>query len=37
VFVDVDDMKEEKVELNFENIEVPEPVIQKKKKRRKLL
>jgi hypothetical protein len=35
VFVDVDDMKEEKVEISFENIEVP--VLAKKKKKRKLL
>jgi hypothetical protein len=33
-FVDVDDMKEEKVELSFENVEVQLP---KKKKRKKLL
>jgi hypothetical protein len=37
-FVDVDDMKEEKVEINFDNIEVP--VLQpptKKRKKKKLL
>ena len=35
-FVDVDDMKEEKVELSFENVDVPvQP--PKKKKRKKLL
>jgi hypothetical protein len=34
-FEDVDDMKEEKVELSFENIEVP--VQQPKKKKRKKL
>ena len=35
-FVDVDDMKEEKVELSFDNVQVPPPV-NKKKKKRKLL
>lgn len=34
-FVDVDDMKEEKVELAFENVEIPLP--SKKKKKKKLL
>ena len=34
-FVDVDDMKEEKIELSFDNI--PDPVKKKKKKKRKLL
>lgn len=34
-FVDVDDMKEEKVELSFDS--VPDPVKKKKKKKRKLL
>ena len=33
-FVDVDDMKEEKVEVNFDNLKVP---LTKKKKKRKLL
>lgn len=36
-FVDVDDMKVEKVEMSFENVEVPVVVAQKKKKKRKLL
>ena len=39
-FVDVDDMKEEKVELSFENVEVPDATAvpkKKKKKKRKLL
>lgn len=35
-FVDVDDMKEEKVELSFENVAVP-VLNKKKKKKRKLL
>lgn len=34
-FMDVDDMKEEKVELNFDNVDIP--VVAKKKKKRKLL
>jgi hypothetical protein len=36
-FVDVDDMKVEKVEMSFENVEVPTAAAQKKKKKRKLL
>jgi hypothetical protein len=36
-FVDVDDMKEEKVELSFDNVEVPVAKSAKKKKKRKLL
>lgn len=36
-FVDVDDMKVEKVEMSFENVDVPAVVVQKKKKKRKLL
>lgn len=37
-FVDVDDMKEEKVELSFENVTVPvQPPKKKKKKKKKLL
>lgn len=36
-FVDVDDMKDEKVELSFENVMVPVPTKSKKKKKRKLL
>lgn len=36
-FVDVDDMKEEKVELSFENVEVVSPPPKKKRKRKKLL
>ena len=38
-FVDVDDMKEEKVELSFDNVPVPEAALpaKKKKKKRKLL
>mmetsp|Transcript_20836 Transcript_20836/g.23802 ORF Transcript_20836/g.23802 Transcript_20836/m.23802 type:complete len:708 (+) Transcript_20836:168-2291(+) len=37
-FVDVDDMKEEKVEMSFENVEVPvQPPKKKKKKKKKLL
>jgi hypothetical protein len=36
-FVDVDDMKEEKVELSFENVEVVAPPPKKKKKKKKLL
>jgi hypothetical protein len=35
-FVDVDDMKEEKVTLSFESVEVPVPVTRKKKKKRLL-
>jgi len=35
-FVDVDDMKEEKVELSFDNVQVPPPVTKKKKKRKLL-
>jgi len=35
-FVDVDDMKEEKVELKFDNVEIPVEA-PKKKKRKKLL
>jgi hypothetical protein len=36
-FVDVDDMKEEKVELSFTEVENMQPVKKKKKKKRKLL
>eukprot|EP00547_Thalassionema_nitzschioides_P005535 CAMPEP_0194206898 /NCGR_PEP_ID=MMETSP0156-20130528/5806_1 /TAXON_ID=33649 /ORGANISM="Thalassionema nitzschioides, Strain L26-B" /LENGTH=700 /DNA_ID=CAMNT_0038933539 /DNA_START=181 /DNA_END=2283 /DNA_ORIENTATION=+ len=36
-FVDVDDMKEEKVALSFENVEVPVQPPKKKKKKKKLL
>jgi len=36
-FVDVDDMKEEKVELSFENVKVVAPPPKKKKKKKKLL
>ena len=38
-FVDIDDMKEEKVELSFDNIPVPDAtlLVKKKKKKRKLL
>jgi hypothetical protein len=36
-FVDVDDMKEEKVELSFDNVEVVAPPPKKKKKKKKLL
>lgn len=35
-YIDVDDMKEEKVELNFDNVDVP-IATKKKKKKRKLL
>jgi len=36
-FVDVDDMKEEKVELSFENVNVVAPSSKKKKKKKKRL
>jgi hypothetical protein len=36
-FVDVDDMKEEKVELSFENAQVVAPPLKKKKKKMRLL
>lgn len=36
-FVDVDDMKEEKVELSFENVQVVAPPPKKKKKKKRLL
>ena len=36
-FVDVDDMKEEKIELAFDNIEIPMEPPKKKKKKKKLL
>ena len=37
-FVDVDDMKEEQVDLSFENVEVPvQPFKKKKRKKKKLL
>ena len=36
-FVDVDDMKEEKVEMSFDNVELPIQPLAKKKKKRKLL
>ena len=36
-FVDVDDMKEEKVQLSFENVQVVAPAPKKKKKKKKLL
>ena len=36
-FVDVDDMKEEKVELAFDNVEIPVGPPKKKKKKKKLL
>lgn len=37
-FIDVDDMKEEKVELSFDAVQVPDPsATTKKKKKRKLL
>ena len=36
-FVDVDDMKEEKVEMSFDNIDVPVQPPKKKKKKKKLL
>ena len=38
-FLDVDDMKDEKVELSFENVNVlaPPPKKKRKKKRKKLL
>jgi len=36
-FVDVDDMKEEKVDLAFDKVPIPPPVTKKKKKKRKLL
>jgi len=35
-FVDVDDMKEEKVQLDFENLDIPPPPKKKKKKKKKL-
>ncbi|CAB9519926.1 Serrate RNA effector molecule homolog [Seminavis robusta] len=36
-FVDVDDMKEEKVEMSFDNVDVPVQPPKKKKKKKKLL
>lgn len=36
-FVDVDDMKEEKMEVSFDNVEIPGVALKKKKKKRKLL
>jgi hypothetical protein len=36
-FVDVDDMKQEKVEMAFDNVEIPMQPPNKKKKKRKLL
>ena len=36
-FVDVDDMKDEKVEVSFDNVGVPVAAVKKKKKKRKLL
>lgn len=36
-FVDVDDMKEEKVEMSFDNVEIPMEPPKKKKKKKKLL
>jgi hypothetical protein len=36
-FVDVDDMKEEKMEVSFDNVEIPAVATKKKKKKRKLL
>jgi len=36
-FVDVDDMKDEKVEINFDNVDVPMPPTKKKKKKKKKL
>jgi hypothetical protein len=36
-FVDVDDMKEEKVEMAFEDVEIPVQPPKKKKKKKKLL
>jgi hypothetical protein len=36
-FVDVDDMKEEKMEVSFDNVEIPAVALKKKKKKRKLL
>ena len=36
-FVDVDDMKEEKVEMSFDNVEIPIEPPKKKKKKKKLL
>jgi hypothetical protein len=36
-FVDVDDMKEEKVEMAFDNVEIPLEPPKKKKKKKKLL
>jgi hypothetical protein len=36
-FVDVDDMKEEKMEVSFDNVEIPAVAPKRKKKKRKLL
>lgn len=36
-FVDVDDMKDEKVELSFSNVDVAQPPKKKKRKKKKLL
>lgn len=36
-YVDVDEMKEEKIDVSFDNIEVPDTAVKKKKRKRKLL